>query len=576
MYKLFMAFRYLRAHKIIYFSIAGVAIGIMTMVIVISVMAGFQRDMRAKIRGMQAHIIVTPSSMTHWFENYDPLCEELLKVSGVKAAAPRVEWEAWLGQGGDFRDVHIVGIDPSRERNVSDLESYFKRGSKGSFDFRDSMGQEPQWPGVVLGSELSHWIGRRVGLMTARQVNTPAFFVKDFEYVGSFNSGMSEYDSKYVFMHLSSAQDFLKLAGQDGGRPVVNAIALSVDDYERHGRKVRDAVLEALHAKNPCDDPEYQHSRKMRCGLYTVRTWEQARRVLMQAVEVEKGIQMLLLFLIVLVAGFNIIAIYTLVVRSKTRDIGILRALGATEGGVTSIFLMSGGLCGMFGSFFGIVLGLLVSFNLNEIEDVIRVVSREVNLTSRASQGISMVALLGALYAFLWTWGHFYKDRPRRPWLRIAASTLTMALAGVAYTTWMSGRGYAEWGGSTRWVVLAAMVGGWVAFMLAWRGAAPFRRRPGWVLFGFGGTIVLIAYFLAILAALLIVAFIFFMRPDHGWPGLELFPKSIYYLEKIPVLVDYTTLAYIVGVTLAVSVIFSIYPALRAAKANPIEAIRDE
>ncbi len=570
MYKLFMALRYLRAHKIIYFSIAGVAIGIMTMVIVISVMAGFQRDMRAKIRGMQAHIIVTPSVMTHWLADYDLLCEELKRVPGVRGAAPRIEWEAWLGRAGDFRDVHIVGIDPPRERDVSDLEAYFKKGSKKTFDFKDAFGQEPRWPGVVLGSELSHWIGGRVGLMTARQANTPAFFVKDFEYVGSFNSGMSEYDSKYVFMDLAAAQDFLKVGASSEGRAVVNAIALSVSDYERDGRRVRDAVIEALHAKDPCDDPEYFHRRQMRCGRYLVRTWEQARRVLMQAVEVEKGIQMLLLFLIVLVAGFNIIAIYTLVVRSKTRDIGILRALGATEGGVTSVFLMSGGLCGMFGSFFGIVLGLLVSFNLNEIEDVVRIVSREVNLTSPAAKGMALGGALLALGAFLWAWGEFYKDRPRRPWIRAAGSTLALAQAAVLYTSWMTEEPV------LRWTVIGGIVGIWVAFMLAWRGAAPFRRRPGWVLFGFGGTIVLIAYLLVLLAATLIAALILARKPDAGWPGLELFPKSIYYLEKIPVLVDFTTLAYIVAVTLAVSVVFSIYPALRAAKANPIEAIRDE
>jgi lipoprotein-releasing system permease protein len=579
MYKLFMAFRYLRAHKIIYFSIAGVAIGIMTMVIVISVMAGFSRDMRARIRGMQAHIVITPAVMTQWIADYDGLCDRLRKVPGVVAAAPRIEWEAWLGRQGDFRDVHIVGIDPAREREASDLEAYFLKGSKRAFDFNDDYGRETRWPGVVLGAEL-RWGGAQLGLMTARQANTPAFFAKDFQNVGYFRSGMSEYDSKYVFMDLKAAQDFLQVGRSAESRPLVNTVTIRVEDYERRGREIRNAILEALHAHDPCDDAEF-HRSLSRCGRFQVLTWEQTRRVLLQAVEVEKGIQMLLLFLIVLVAGFNIIAIYTLVVRSKTRDIGILRALGATEGGVTSVFLMSGGLCGLFGSFFGIGLGLLLSRNLNEIEDVIRVVSRDVNRISPGLQAASLGSLVVALAALLWTWIGFYQDRPVRPWLRVAVSTVAIALAYLLSTTWMPEYRSADhydpgWTPGSRWVGFAGVIGFWAAFMLAWRGLAPLRRRPGWIFFGFGGTIVLIAYLVAILAPSIIVEEILRNRPDYGWLGIELFPKTIYYLDRIPVYVDVQALVYIVAVTLAVSVVFSIYPALRAATANPIEAIRDE
>jgi ABC-type lipoprotein release transport system permease subunit len=312
-----------------------------------------------------------------------------------------------------------------------------------------------------------------------------------------------------------------------------------------------------------------------------VLTWEQTRRVLLQAVEVEKGIQMLLLFLIVLVAGFNIIAIYTLVVRSKTRDIGILRALGATEGGVTSVFLMSGGLCGLFGSFFGIGLGLLLSRNLNEIEDVIRVVSREINRVSSFSQNLACAGLAAALVGLIWTWTAFYKDRPTLPWLRIGLSTLLLGAAAWLSTTWMPDYRPSDhfdpgWGPSARGTAVASVVGVWALFMLAWRGLGRFRRRPSWVFFGFGGTIVLIAYLLAVLGPFAIAGLILLNRPDYGWRGLELFPKTIYYLDRIPVYVDVQALVYIVAVTLAVSVVFSIYPALRAATANPIEAIRDE
>ncbi len=579
MYKLFMAFRYLRAHKIIYFSIAGVAIGIMTMVIVISVMAGFSRDMRARIRGMQAHIVVSPVAMTQWIADYDELCARIQRLPGVEAAAPRIEWEAWLGRQGDFRDVHIVGIDPERERQVSDLEVYFLQGSKRNFDFQDDYGRETRWPGVVLGAEIRTG-GGPMGLMTARQANTPAFFAKDFDSVGYFRSGMTEYDSKYVFMDLRAAQDFLKVGASEEGRALVNSVAIAVKDYANEGRRVRNAILQALHAHDPCDNPGF-HSELSRCGRFQVLTWEQTRRVLLQAVEVEKGIQMLLLFLIVLVAGFNIIAIYTLVVRSKTRDIGILRALGATEGGVTTVFLVSGGLCGLFGSFFGIALGLLFSFNLNEIEDFIRVVSREINRSPAGTQWASALSLGLAILAVIWAWVGFYRDRPSFPWLRAGISTLFLGAALYFSTPWLAeyrviDQHDPEWGPASRWVALGAISGGWALFMLAWRFLAPYRRRPSWVFFGFGGTVVLIGYLLFLLTPFAISGLILMNRPDYGWRGLELFPKTIYYLDRIPVYVDTQALGYIVAVTLAVSIVFSIYPALRAATANPIEAIRDE
>src|SRR6516162_8556237 len=126
MYKLFMAFRYLRAHKIIYFSIVGVAVGIMTMVVVTSLMGGFSRDMRSRIRGMQTHITVTPADKNIWFTDYAGLCEQIRKIPHVTGCAPRLEYEAWLGRSGTFSDVRVVGIVPEAEKGVSELETFFR------------------------------------------------------------------------------------------------------------------------------------------------------------------------------------------------------------------------------------------------------------------------------------------------------------------------------------------------------------------------------------------------------------------------------------------------------------------
>jgi lipoprotein-releasing system permease protein len=586
MYKLFMAFRYLRAHKIIYFSIAGVAFGIMTMVIVTSIMGGFSRDMRTRIRGMQTDLVVTSHDQESrfWIVNPEGLRSEILKVPGVTGAAPRIEYEAWLGRAGTRRPVHLVGIQPEEEEKVSDLKLFFERGGKRRFNFAFDSGVEPERPGVVVGAELHRdYFDSKVGLMTALDQTTPVFCNKDFDEVGTFRSGMSEYDTTYVVMHLAQAQDFLKLAAPARA----NVIAVSIENYERDHERVRAAVIEAIHRFRPCASGDHRYGR---CGFFRTLTWEQVKSNLLQAVAVEKGIQIIVMFMIVLVAGFNIIAIYTLVVRAKSRDIGILRALGASERGVISIFLASGGLCGLFGSIFGIILGLLFSFNVNEIEGFIRVVSRD--MSRMAYRGdpaspnwlmawLSTGTLAGAGAAVVWNWMMFYKERRPHPWVRMAAALAALYAATWFTTSWAPGYSpldrFDPDVGKNFQPVLARWVGGaWFVLMAAWRYLDRWRRRPAWIFFGFAATIVFSAFVIAILGSLAIALSIAVLHPPDGWRGLELFPRQIYYLDRIPVYVDYNALGFIVAMTLLISVMFSIYPALRAAKANPIEVMRDE
>src|SRR5438552_13871113 len=282
MYKLFIAFRYLRAHKIIYFSIVGVAFGILTMVVVTSLMGGFSRDMRSRIRGMQTHIIVTSVDKNLWFTDYESICATIRKITHVTGCAPRLEYEAWLGKSGTYNDVHILGILPEEEKRVSELEAFFRKGHKQVFSLKRDDGSPTQFPGVVLGSQL-RGVGT-VGLLTARHSTTPILCVKDFEVIGRFQSGMVEYDSNYIFMDLAAAQDFLQVADP----PRANVLAVSVDDYERNGKAVRQRIVEAFHARRPCNNPE-DHGPGLfgyRCGLYRTMTWEQSKRVLLQAVEV--------------------------------------------------------------------------------------------------------------------------------------------------------------------------------------------------------------------------------------------------------------------------------------------------
>lgn len=590
MYKLFMAFRYLRAHKIIYFSIVGVAVGIMTMVVVTSLMGGFSRDMKSRIRGMQTDITVTSFDKNTWLPNYDPLCREIEKLPGVKGCAPRLEYDAWMGRGGSYSDVHVVGIVPEAERKVSKLEDYFQRGMKRKFSFEDDAGLPTRLPGAVLGVEMRG--SGKIGLLTARHSTTPLLCIKDFEVVGRFRSGMVEYDSNYLFTDLKAAQEFLQVESP----PRANVLAVTVEDYARDGQATRTRILELIHSREPCSHPEDHgpglYNTGFRCGLYRALTWEQTKRVLLQAVEVEKGMQYILLSLIIVVAGFNIVAIYTLVVRAKTRDIGILRALGGTEGGVTSIFLLSGGICGFIGSVFGIVLGLLLALNLNEILDFIRVVSREMNrMGLTPSRGLNAIprgatvaaqlALTAALGVLVWNWLVLYKERVKHPWTRMIAGAAALGLAAWFATGWMpdykpNDHYDADFGPGARAVFTGGVVALWALFCALWRGLDAVRRRPSWIFFGFGATIFMCALALAVFAPLAIASSILATRPDYSWPGLELFSRQIYYLDRVPVFVDYGALVYIVIWTLFVSFCCSIYPALRAAASDPVEAIRDE
>jgi len=588
MYKLFMAFRYLRAHKIIYFSIVGVALGIMTMVVVTSLMGGFARDMRSRIRGMQTHIIVNSADKNLWITDYNELCELIQKIPHVKGCAPRLEYEAWLGRSGTYSDVHLVGIMPEAEKNVSELETFFHKGGKQQFNLENDDGLPTRNPGAVLGSQL-RGMGT-VGLLTARHSTTPILCVKDFEVVGRFRSGMVEYDSNYLFMDVSAAQEFLQVAEP----PRVNVLAVSVDDYEKYGNETRQRIIEAFHSRRPCNNPE-DHGPGFygyRCGLYRTQTWEQSKRVLLQAVEVEKAMQYILLSMIVLVAGFNILAIYTMVVRAKSRDIGILRALGATEGGVLSVFLVSGGLCGLFGSIFGVGLGLTLALNLNEIADFIRVVSREMNrmglerdhalnVIPRGSTVLATLALTVAWAMLVFNWFVLYKQRRPHPWKRMIGMGVALGVAAWLSTGWIPDYrprdqydvGLPE---SSRFWFTAILVLAWAAFCAVWRYLDRYRRRPGWIFFGFAATIFMVALNILLNSMGAIGYGIIAKLPDITWPGLEIFSREIYYLDKIPVYVDYIAIAWIVVWTLVVSFIWSIYPALRAAAADPVEAIRDE
>ena len=169
MYKLFMALRYLRAHKIIYFSIAGVAIGIVVMVITSSVMGGFSRDMRDRIRGMQSDLVLTTRTPDLYLPEYEKLVDEIQSLEHVKGTAPRLEHSGWITLQGARRVISLIGIVPELEENTSQIGTYFRAGNKPVFDFKRNDGDDPDFPGVVIGIDrYDPYPNRKTGILSVR------------------------------------------------------------------------------------------------------------------------------------------------------------------------------------------------------------------------------------------------------------------------------------------------------------------------------------------------------------------------------------------------------------------------
>jgi lipoprotein-releasing system permease protein len=597
MYKLFMALRYLRAHRIIYFSIAGVAVGIAVMIIVLSVMGGFSRTMKERIRGVQSDIVVRSVSHDLVFLNPDEIAAEIRQIPHVTGCAPRLEYLIFMtGRAGigrreiresmRFPDFLLVGIDPAQERGTGELQQYFEKGRPGRLDEETFQAGELDLPTLIAGSEVAgqNFYQIKVSLQTARHADLPIWLMKEYQIRGWFKSGMAEYDSKLLFADIRTVQEFLRFNGGEGTpvQPYANVLAVGIDDYRKHAPEVQGRILDVLHSRKPCSSPR-RHEDGI-CGQFAIRTWEEERSTLLAAVEVEKGIQSVILFCIVIVAGFNIIAIYTLMVRAKTRDVGILKSLGGTPGGITSIFLLSGAACGFVGSLVGIGIGLLISVNLNGIVDFVRISSRELNYLALGRRSLLWWAMglsAGALAALIVSWTRLYRRWRWHDWITSGLAGLLLGSAALAFFAWVPkyrAEHEYDWpipAGVRIWIVI---IGGGLPLLwcLVRRLAdSAYDSALGGFL-RILGTALYSALALGALGAASVALALALTRPGSRFLGYDLFPRNIYYFDRVPVEINPVSIGWVVGLTLAVSVIFSIYPAIRAARTDPIEAIRDE
>jgi len=358
MYKLFISLRYLRSRKISLFAMAGVAVGVMTLIVVLSVMNGFDQELRNRIRGTLTHIIVTKGGM-YGLENYTQVMEKIKTFEHVAACAPFVEGPALVKIRGRKEFVYFKGIDPKAEAAVSDFENYISPFGNQPEDLLKKHG-EKQTVSAFCGTELlrigpgtpekepTSFVqeGEQIVLVTLKHWDKIS--VKAFIVAGIFKSGMYDFDKNYVYIPLSAAQELTGTKGKDA----VTGISVKLDNY-RYANSVRDKLQNSL-------------------GFgYYVQTWEDARKTFLTAVMLERRVMAFILFFIIVVAGFNILAILTMIVLEKSKDIGILKTLGATTKGIMSIFLLNGFFIGCIGSCAGVTIGLSVVLRINWLESML-------------------------------------------------------------------------------------------------------------------------------------------------------------------------------------------------------------
>ena len=400
MYKYLLCWRYLRTRYIALASVVSVMLGVATMIVVNSVMAGFADKMRDRLHGVLADISISSQSLDG-FRNPDEVMALVHETAGddVVAMASAIETPGMMTidyQGYNFtRIVQIMGIEPEERAKTGDFAEYLvdeqEKRMPPSFEVSDELrararvnqfrqpdddpvmkramdreadAQVPPHGAIVgwstasirpQGSKQDIFIaprGAKVVLSFMSAAKKPAPAHDAFTVVAFSKSGMSEYDSTHVYLPLKRLQ-FLRQMGDGDGRGAVNQIQARVKPGVNLD-KLAISLSNALTKKWPL--------------RFRVETWEQKQGALLAAVAVEQSILNILLFFIIAVAGFGILAIFSMIVVEKTRDIGILKALGASSAGVRGIFLGYGLLLGLVGSGVGALGGLLFVWKINVIE----------------------------------------------------------------------------------------------------------------------------------------------------------------------------------------------------------------
>ncbi|MHB1144196.1 MAG: lipoprotein-releasing ABC transporter permease subunit [Thiobacillus sp.] len=324
-------------------SMAGIALGVMALIVVLAVMNGFQEELRARILGVAAHLEI--SAPGERLSDWRGVLAQAQQNAEVMSGAPYVNAQGMLANGDMVRGAIIRGVLPELENRVADFAQHMKAGKLADL--------KPGEFGIVLGGELARVLnvypGDKVVLLTPQGNITPAGVmprVKQFTVTGIFEAGMFEYDSGLALIHLQDAQKLLRL-GED-----VSGVRLKLNELFRAPFVTRDL------------------SQSLK-GDYYLTDWTKSHANFFRAVAIEKRMMFLILLLIVAVAAFNIVSTLVMAVTDKQSDIAILRTLGARPGSIMKIFIVQGSFIGVFGTLLGVAGGVLLALNLETVVPVI-------------------------------------------------------------------------------------------------------------------------------------------------------------------------------------------------------------
>ncbi|TCS64147.1 lipoprotein-releasing system permease protein [Varunaivibrio sulfuroxidans] len=345
-----VAFRYLRARRregfisvIAWFSLLGIALGVATLIIVMGVMNGFREELLNRILGLNGHLGVYSQSSE--LTDYDPWTAKIKAVPGVRAAFPLIQGQVMATSKNAAGGAAVRGVRPADLKSRAIVADHIVSGSLANFSGPDA---------IVIGDKLARnmgvGVGGRITLISPKGQVTAFGTVprmRAYTVVATFDVGMYEYDSSFIFMPLKAAQTYFRLPG------AVTNIEVFINDPTR-ATHVAGAIAKALG------------------GGVNIQDWQQANASFFNAVEVERNVMFLILTLIIVVAAFNIVSSLIMLVKDKGRDIAILRTMGATRGTIMRIFFIAGAGIGFIGTFAGLILGLAIATNIEQIRQWIQ------------------------------------------------------------------------------------------------------------------------------------------------------------------------------------------------------------
>jgi lipoprotein-releasing system permease protein len=357
-YEFFISLRYLRAKRkqvfvsiITFISITGIFLGVAALIIVLAVMNGFETDLREKILGINAHVVLM--QYTGMMKDYERVKEVVEQVDGVVASTPFIYSQAMLKKGDNVHGIVLRGLSPADASKVINLG----KTTEGGLDLLTPEGRRTLklgpdatgLPGIIVGKELAKNLGiflyDTLYVVSPMGISTPVGMVprmKKFLVVGIFESGFYEYDLSLAYASLSDTQEFLNIGD------LVTGLEVKVSDIYK-ANEVAAAIEKKL-------------------GFpFWVRDWMKMNKNLFAALKMQRRVMFIILSLIVQVAAFNIITTLIMVVMEKSKDIAILKSMGATSKSIMKIFVFQGLVIGGIGTLLGTLAGLLVASNLGDI-----------------------------------------------------------------------------------------------------------------------------------------------------------------------------------------------------------------